>query len=157
VRSLIVVLSYLVIPHIASAADDCGNLSQAQWLIGHWTSDEAGKHYDERWVKVSDATFEGQGVTTRASDQSQVDGESLRLAEMGDGVFYIAKVAHNPFPLGFRMMRCEARTLVFENQTHNFPKRLEYELQDENTLRVRVSDGADKGFTLIYHRSDDTK
>ena len=75
-RSLIVVLSYLVIPHIASAADECRDLSQAQWLIGHWTSDEAGKHYDERWVKVSDATFEGQGLTTRASDQWQVDGES---------------------------------------------------------------------------------
>lgn len=137
----------------AACAQGCDSLRSADWLLGSWIGDEGERHFEESWIKLSNSTFEGSGVTTRKSDSARVDGESLRLVQMGDGVFYVAKVAHNEFPVGFRLVRCAGRTLIFENRTHDFPKRLEYRAVDAETLQVHVSDGADKGFTLTYRRA----
>jgi hypothetical protein len=150
-RALIIGLGLLIV-HTSDAQETCGSLESAEWLIGHWLSDEGDKHFEETWKKVSDATFEGSGITTRKSDKARIDGESLRLVQMGREVFYVSKVAHNDFPVGFKLVQCADKTLVFANPTHDFPKRLEYQSVDPNTLRVHVSDGAQKGFTLTYRR-----
>jgi hypothetical protein len=41
---------------------------------------------------------------------------------------------------------------VFENPAHDFPKKLEYQLTGQETFTVRVSDGAERGFTLAFTR-----
>lgn len=62
-----------------------------------------------------------------------------------------------------RIEKCTAQQLIFEDKAHDFPKQLDYALQpsaaeprvptsaykSENLqLRVAVSDGVAKGFTL---------
>jgi hypothetical protein len=54
------------------------------------------------------------------------------------------------------MTVCEASRLVFENPTHDFPRRLEYTMQPDGRLEVAVSDGAEQGFKLMFHRPDRT-
>jgi len=50
----------------------------------------------------------------------------------------------------------EAGRLVFENPTHDFPRRLEYTMQPDGGLEVSVSDGAERGFKLQFRRPDRT-
>lgn len=109
---------------------------------------------DARWREVSTATFEGSGVTTARADGAILDGEELRLVAMAGAVFYIAKVAHNAYPVAFRMTVCEAGRLVFENPTHDFPRRLEYTRRADGGLDVSVGDGAKRGFKLRFRRLD---
>lgn len=148
-RIVILVLGAFLSPH----AQSCDSLRSADRLIGTWAADDGDRHFEEAWTRLSDSTFEGRGTTTRKLDATRVDGESLRLVQMGDEVFYVAKVAHNEFPVAFRLVHCADAVLIFENRTHDFPKRLEYRFVDANTLQVHVSDGAEKGFTLSYRRA----
>ncbi len=71
---------------------------------------------------------------------------------MADGVYYLSKVTHNELPVAFRLSECADGRFVFVNPAHDFPKRLDYVREGEDRLKVRVSDGADKGFTLDFAR-----
>jgi hypothetical protein len=72
---------------------------------------------------------------------------------MAGEVFYIAKVAHNPLPIAFKLSECGEGLAVFTNPAHDFPRRLEYRLAGD-ALSVQVSDGTEggKGFTLNFKR-----
>ena len=142
----------LLVAATCARAAPCSNLEPARWLLGQWEAESGDRQVLETWTEVSRKTFEGSGVTTVRADAAVPDGEDLRLVAMLDAVFYVAKVAHNPYPVAFRMTGCEAGRLVFENQTHDFPRRLEYALQPDGRLEVTVSDGADRGFRVQFRR-----
>lgn len=137
----------------AAQAGPCTSLEPARWLLGSWVADGGQRIVTETWTEASPTTFEGAGVTRDRTDGSVVDSEALRLVAMGDGVFYVAKVAHNAYPVGFRLTGCEAGRLVFENPGHDFPRRLEYRRVAGDRLEVHVSDGAERGFRLDFRRS----
>jgi hypothetical protein len=146
----------LLIAAACAQAGPCSNLDPARWLLGQWVAESGDRQILETWREVSATTFEGSGVTTARADATVLDGEDLRLVAMVDAVFYVAKVAHNPYPVSFRMTVCEAGRLVFENPTHDFPRRLEYALRPDGGLEVNVSDGAERGFRLRFRRPDRT-
>jgi hypothetical protein len=137
----------------AAHAGPCASLEPARWLLGSWIADGGNRIVAETWTEASPTTFEGAGVTRERTDGSVFDGEALRLVAMADGVFYVAKVAHNDYPVAFRLSTCEADRLVFENPGHDFPRRLEYRRVDGDRLEVHVSDGADRGFRLDFRRA----
>ena len=136
----------------AASASDCGSLVAMQWLLGEWVAEGDMNIWRESWTSISTKTWEGRGNETSKSDPGKQSTEELRLVEMGGSVFYLAKVAHNELPIPFRLVECSDGRLVFANPAHDFPRRLEYERQAAGGLRVRVTDGADKGFTLDFAR-----
>ena len=142
----------LLVAAACAQAAPCSNLDPARWLLGEWATESGDQRILEVWREVSAKTFEGRGVTTARTDATVLDGEDLRLVAMLDAVYYVAKVAHNPYPVAFRMTVCEASRLVFENPTHDFPKRLEYALRPDGGLEVTVSDGVERGFKLQFRR-----
>lgn len=146
----------LLVAAACAQAAPCSNLEPAHWLLGQWEALSGDKRVLETWREVSATTFEGSGVTSARADAAVLDGEDLRLVAMLDAVFYVAKVAHNPYPVAFRMTGCDAGRLVFENPTHDFPRRLEYTRQPDGRLEVTVSDGAERGFKLQFRRPDRT-
>ena len=150
-RTLVTSVALLV--GAVAQAGPCTSLEGARWLLGSWVADGGKRIVTETWTEVSPTTFEGVGVTRDGSDGSVVDGEALRLVAMADGVFYVAKVAHNDYPVAFRLTACDADRLVFENPGHDFPRRLEYRRVDDDRLEVLVSDGAERGFRLDFRRS----
>jgi hypothetical protein len=150
---MITVVALLVATTCAQAAP-CDSLHPARWLLGQWAAESSDRIVLETWREASAATFEGSGVTTARSGGAVLDSEELRLVAMGGAVFYVAKVAHNPYPVAFRLVTCEDGRLVFENTTHDFPRRLEYLKQADGGLEVAVSDGAERGFKLQFQRRD---
>lgn len=116
------------VPARAEAAP-CSRLEAVAWLLGTWRAESRDTLIAETWAAVSDTTFEGRRVTRSRSDGSIRDAEDLRLVAMGDGVFYLAKVAHD------------------------FPRRIEYRRMDEARFEAHVSDGASRGFRLEFSRS----
>ena len=135
-----------------AAAADCSSLDSMRWLLGDWLADGPKSTWRETWTEAGPHSWEGQGIETPKADPAMASAEDLRLLEMGDGVFYVAKVSHNDLPVAFRLVECGEGRLIFTNPAHDFPRRLDYERQPDGALKVRVSDGADKGFTLDFVR-----
>jgi hypothetical protein len=138
---------------VLADAATCTGLDDLTWLVGAWRAESGDSVITETWAAVSRDTFEGRGVTRARADGAQRDSEDLRLLAMGDGVFYVAKVAHNAQPVGFRLTACSGDRYVFENAAHDFPRRIEYRRRGEDRLDVQVSDGAERGFLLEFSRS----
>ena len=143
----------LALPALPAAAGECRTLGTLAWLLGEWVADGGDSTFRESWTARGPRTWEGRGVETSRTDPAKTSGESLRLVEMADGVFYLSKVTHNELPVAFRLSECADGHFVFVNAAHDFPKRLDYVREGEDRLKVRVSDGTDKGFTLDFART----
>ena len=134
-------------------AADCRSLAPLEWLLGDWLADGDKSSFRETWTAASLTTWEGRGVETSKSNPEKSSAEVLRLVEMAGGVYYIAKVAQNELPVAFRLAECEGGRFAFENPAHDFPRRLEYLRGADESFQVRVSDGAEQGFTLDFRRA----
>lgn len=156
-RCLCVSLCILALP--VFAAPSCNDLSSFTWLTGSWysingaTSGEESKSVRESWQRVSVSTFEGSTVSTRTAPGGVVSeyAEHLRLVQMLDGVFYLAKVPENQMPVPFKAVSCHTHDVRFENPSHDFPQRLHYRLNG-TTLSIRVENLEGKGFELNLER-----
>lgn len=135
-----------------SHASECGSLATMRWLLGEWLAEGAKTTWRETWTEIGPQTWEGRGIETSRADPARQSAEELRLVEMGGSVFYLAKVSHNELPIPFRLVECGDGRLVFANPAHDFPRRLDYERQPDGRLHARISDGAEKGFTLDFAR-----
>jgi hypothetical protein len=133
-------------------SSDCDQLDTANWIVGDWVADDGTRTVRETWRRLSPDTFEGSGETRTKADDKVVDGEALLLVRMAGGVFYIAKVAHNHYPVALRLVECSDSQLVFTNPSHDFPRRLEYTRLPDEVMSVAVSDGGERGFTLRFRR-----
>jgi Domain of unknown function (DUF6265)/Domain of unknown function (DUF4440) len=142
-------------PALAHAAP-CGSLAELRWLIGGWVAASGASEFRESWTEVSDVTFEGAGVELATPEGKIRSSEALRLVQMAEGVFYVAKVAHNALPVAFRLSDCREGRYVFENPSHDFPRRIEYLKTGEGGLTVRVGTESDRGFTLEFSRAKET-
>lgn len=137
---------------VIAQAGNCDSLESLRWLLGDWAADGSKTSFHETWTELGPRTFEGTGVERLKSDGTIKSSEVLQLVEMSGEVFYVSKVTHNVLPVAFRLSECEGGRFVFVNPGHDFPRRLEYQRGEQGTLAVRVSDGADKGFTLNFAR-----
>lgn len=129
-------------------------LDSLEWLLGTWRTTGANRFSEEQWTRITPETWEGAGRTFDSATGNLLGVESLRLVLMSGEVFYLAKVDHNELPVAFRLTRSGPGQAVFENPSHDFPKVLDYQLAGDDSLTVRVSDGADKGFTLAFVRQN---
>ena len=124
----------------------CGNsgLSVLDWLVGDCVSENEKNITFESWKKVSIFTFEGTGSTQSGSNHSLTNVEYLRILEMSDQIFYLAKVPHNEFPISFKLTEFSDSSFVFENPRHDFPKVIEYQLHKNGKMFVTVSNESRK-------------
>ncbi len=130
-------------------ATECHSLTALNWLMGEWQTQQQKNHTIERWIKSSDKTFEGEGKTANSM-------EYLRLLEMSGEIFYIAKVAHNPLPVAFKLTHCaksgKERHFIFENKQHDFPNIIEYLKVNENSMTIKISGKSENSFTIQLYR-----
>jgi hypothetical protein len=148
-----VVLAAMLVHGALAGANPCTSLEPARWLVGSWLAPGESRVVHETWRASSEATFEGESMSRSRTDDRLLESESLRLVAMAGEVFYVAKVSHNQFPVAFRLVTCDADRLVFENPAHDFPRRIEYRRTAADAFEAHVSDGAAKGFRLLFSRS----
>lgn len=155
---VLIALAVLMVPLPAAGAGECQSLDKLDWLLGDWTTSPTRIVIRESWRRVSDATFEGESITTSVADGTVVNYETLRLVAMSDAVFYIAKVTENDLPVPFRLTRCSGDVAVFENPAHDAPQRLIYRLVDPSIqdrasdMEVTLEGEGMKSFTLRFNR-----
>jgi hypothetical protein len=123
----LVLCSTTIAPSAAPTTD-------ARWLdqlVGKWEGDVGGDRYVEEWHKVNADTYEGKAVTWKG-DQA-VSSEELRLTLFSGHWLYLV----NPGGQGvscFVRNSANATTWIFENNEHDFPKRIGYRIAGETLM-----------------------
>ena len=144
-------MAILAMPTGTMAGAQAGDAKPAQtysvdsvsWMTGNWETEPGSFQIDERWGPVAGGTMFGTSRTV-AGDRT-VFFEFIRIEGRADGVFYVAQ-PKGRFPgVDFRLVRATASEAVFENLTHDFPKRIIYRKGADGSLTARIEgDGTEK-------------
>jgi len=138
-------------------AEDARSLDKIRWILGDWVQAGEKTTARESWSALHRGAFKGIGITTAASSGKVQSEESLILAEMSGAVYYFAKVKQNKYPVPFELTSCSGEHAIFENSEHDFPKKLEYRLTTKDAMKVIVSDGGARYFTIHFKMETDIK
>lgn len=117
-------------------------LKDLSWISGCWESAKKNSIGSERWTKPL-------GNMMLATSQTVANGktvgfEYLRIVEDETGIYYISKPSENKEETAFKLIKFKPNEVIFENPTHDFPQRIIYRLEKDNSLFARI-EGKNKG------------
>ncbi len=131
-----------------------GNTLLAQISIsnfpqGTWKMEN--KESYEHWSKLDDSTF--NGFSYQLKNGEMIVTEFLKITTKAAKIVYTATVINQNQGKGipFSLTKSDS-AYVFENTSHDFPKRIIYQPLNRNQLKVTVSDGEKKGFSYILSK-----
>ena len=104
----------------------------------------------ETWtpVLVRPEMMLGTGQTIRNGRTTGF--EFLRIEKRGEKIFYVARPAKAKSETSFELTSYKENNAVFENPTHDFPKKISYSREGEKMTAI-VSAG-EQGFTLGFKK-----
>ena len=107
------------------------------WILGDWqrTNDKEGKQNFENWEKISDQEYIGLGLTLQGKDT--VFKENMRLIPI-EGIWNLEVTGVNEKPTLFYFTNQSKNSFVCENPNNEFPKKIEYYLEDKK-LKAKIS------------------
>jgi hypothetical protein len=129
-----------------------GKLIEGTWKM----ITKNGSIIGESWKKMDDNYYQSTGFIIKEKDT--VFTEKVALKRSVDAVFYTSTVEdqNNGQPVSFRLTSSNNNIFVFENPTHDFPKRIVYEFGDHKTLHAYIDDGPKgKKRTHFYYKKEE--
>lgn len=134
-------------------ANNCSSVDEILWILGNWESRGETSISTESWTRTGEIFLEGKGRSFALPDFSQTFSESIHIAPLAGDLYFTAKVAHNEYPVSFRLTTCSEDSAVFENSEHDFPQRIAYQLEAADKMRVDVSGPDGNGFSVHLNKS----
>lgn len=114
--------------------------SDLAWLAGCWELDRGERHTVEHWMAPEGGMLLGMSRTVAGADA--IEHEFLIIRERDGGLEYVARPSGQAEAV-FSASRIEAREVVFENPTHDFPQRIIYRQTDDDGLVARIEGTVD--------------
>lgn len=134
-------IGFYLIVLVSTACNAQKPIDKAAWIIGTWESKSPQAVFVEQWKKQNDTLYVGAGNMIIGSDT--VFNEQLQLQQRGSDLFYIATISgeNDGKPTEFKLTSA-GKALVFENPTHDYPQKIVYTKQDDNSMLAEVSGNA---------------
>lgn len=121
-------------------------LEKANWFLGKWEYITPFKSFTEEWKKENDSLFLSECFLVKEKDT--IYAETIRLELIKNELFYIITITNQNYnkPVTFKLTSSTSDYLVFENPTHDFPKKITYKLVNKDSLYAEISgDGRIEG------------
>ena len=113
------------------------------WISGDWETAPGRMQIDEHWTKVAGNSLIGMSRTVAGG--KTVFFEYLRIEARGSDIYYVAHPKARTPGTDFKLARLTGQEAVFENLTHDFPKRIIYRKNGDGSLTARIEgDGTEK-------------
>ena len=114
------------------------------WMSGDWETQPGGStRTDEHWSKVAGGSLIGMSRTV--AGERTVFFEFLRIETRGNEIFYVAHPRSKNPGTDFKLVKLSGQEAVFQNLTHDFPKRIIYRKSADGSLTARVEgDGTER-------------
>jgi hypothetical protein len=122
-------------------------------LAGTWAIDQNGRRITEVWMPPDGLTMLGMSRTV--AEENTVEHEFLVLRQELDGrITYTAKPSGQA-ETTFTLVKCSATEAVFENLDHDFPQRILYSSDAEDSLFAAIEgprNGTTRRIEFPYRR-----
>ena len=114
-------------------------------LEGTWKMSSKRAVVFEEWKKLNKNHLQGRSYRLRNNDT--VVSEIISLTNTKNGIIYTSVVEdqNQKQPIAFKMTKGEDNMFVFENQAHDFPKRIVYRFVTADSLHAFIDDGTEAG------------
>jgi hypothetical protein len=113
-------------------------------LIGRWENQTSDGLFSEIWHKENDSLMLAESYFTIGNDT--VFAEIMRL-EAHKNQLTLIVTTPNQEPVSFYKTSSEKQKWIFENPNHDFPKKITYNLINQDSLYAEISgDGKKQGF-----------
>ena len=126
-------------------------LEKLAWLEGKWERQNTrqGRTAFELWTKNSDR-FVGKGITMSGTDTVFV--ERLSIKKKDGELYYVAEVSQNAEPTYFKITQFTKAGFICENPDHDFPKKIEYKLESDGTMKAIIS-GDSRSIPFVFQKA----
>jgi hypothetical protein len=114
-------------------------IGELGWISGAWVQRTEKTSVEEHWTHAAGGTM--FGVSRTVAGGKTVAFEFLRIEERADGIYYVAQPGGRA-ATNFKLTQLDERKAVFENPTHDFPKRILYWRNPDGSLTARIDGGA---------------
>jgi len=81
------------------------------------------------------------GMSRTVVGEKTVEFEYLRIEQRTDGIYYVAHPKARCPATDFKLTRASATEAVFENPQHDFPKRIIYRKNGDDSLTASIDGG----------------
>ena len=124
-------------------SDPEAQFSDFDSLVGTWTLTDPGRDYTEIW-EVDGERLKGSAVEIAATDTAFY--EDMTIFHRGEDGWVLGVSVQNQnsnSTVYFRLLKFRPGFFQFENATHDFPRRIIYEMTSDTTMKALVDEGAD--------------
>ena len=125
----------------SSAAQESG-VARLQWISGCWASDDGKERTEEFWLKPAGQSMIGLSRTIAGGKTVFI--EYAQIAEAGGEIAYTVSLGMGARPVSFKLIKSSESEAVFENPAHDFPQRIIYRRESNDSLFARI-EGKEKG------------
>lgn len=128
------------------------NLNQLDVLLGVWKIEN--KETYETWEKNTSIEFQGQSY--KNVNGTKHVSETLTLKILNDKIVYGATVSNQNGgkTIYFELNNSNEDLISFENETHDFPKKIQYKVINKNKLLVNVLGENNQGFSYYLIKQE---
>ncbi|MFN4198806.1 MAG: DUF6265 family protein [Flavobacterium sp.] len=132
------------------------HLKEVGWLVGTWQNKTEKGTFTETWEITENTTQEGhtykrlEAFSCLIKDRDTLFSEEVVLFKMDKWMYSVLASGQNDGKsVVFTSTKITDTELVFENQEHDFPKKIVYTLITPDSLYAEISgDGKNKDFRL---------
>jgi hypothetical protein len=138
----------------AASGADAFDLKRLSWLEGLWSGTKDGVESEERWSSSKGGAL--LGMHKDVKNGRMVSFEFFRIDTTKDGSFYFASPRASA-PTPFQLVAMTDRRVTFENKAHDFPQRIIYWLDGDDTLHARIEgpmNGKEVGEEWVWKKAD---
>ena len=114
------------------------DVTQLAWLAGCWQIARGEQVIDEQWMAPRAGLMLGMSRTVRAGRTTSTEFVTLRVVD-GRVVYEANPSGQKPTP--FAATTVSADRAVFENPSHDYPRRITYERKGDAALTASIDDG----------------
>ena len=115
-------------------------ISELAWIAGDWQTAPGGRvQIEEHWTLPAGGTMIGMGRTVVGDKTAEF--EFLRIEQRGDEIYYVANPNANCPQTDFKLTRLAGQEVIFENPTHDYPKRVMYRKGSKGSLVASIDAG----------------
>ena len=153
-RAVVGVIILLVLQCAAVPQSEKVTVDTASWLSGCWRGDVGGEQVTEQWIKPAGGAM--LGLSWTVSNNKMARHEFLQIRAKEDGQLYYIALPSGQKEASFKLVKAGPQELIFENPDHDFPQRIIYRREGEDSLKARIEGidkGKEKGFDYSLRRA----
>ncbi len=144
----ILIIGFVV---LLMALKEQDSMEPFKWILGDWQMERKSGIMTESWKRVNDSSFEGKSFMTSKEGVEKIL-EEMQLVYRKKAHHFISSVPgqNKELPVSFTIKDFSEKHFLAENPTHDFPRRIKYEHNAQDSLHAWI----DGGLTNVDQRVD---